>query len=89
VTKNCDSFTLKRAGDGSVVVDASCASGPVSTTMHVQVSGDYNTSYASDAQVTITMQGKPPQSFTSHSANRYVGDCPAGAAADGATNSPA
>jgi hypothetical protein len=83
VTKNCSTFTIKRTFTGALVTDANCASGPVSTTMHMTVSGDFNASYTSDSQMTITMQGKPPQTFTLHAVSRYLGDCPANQTADG------
>jgi hypothetical protein len=83
VTRNCGAFTLKRTFTGALVTDASCASGPVASTLHMTVSGDFNSSYTSDGQMTITMQGKPPQTFTTHAVARYLGACPAGQTADG------
>jgi hypothetical protein len=83
VTKNCSTFTIKRTFLGALVTDASCASGPVSSTMHMTISGDFNSSYTSDGQMTITMQGKPPQSFAMHAVTRYLGVCPPGQSADG------
>jgi len=83
VTKNCSTFTLKRTFTGALVTDASCVSGPVSSTMHMTISGDFDSSYTSDGQMTITLQGKPPQNYAMHSVTRYLGACPAGQTADG------
>jgi hypothetical protein len=83
VTRNCSTYTLKRTFTGDLVTDASCASGPVTSTIHMTVSGDFNSSYTSDSQMTITLQGKPPQSFTLHAVTRYLGACPANPSADG------
>ncbi|HEX3919072.1 MAG TPA: DUF3617 family protein [Caulobacteraceae bacterium] len=85
VAKNCSTFTLKRSLSGELTTDATCASGQVTSTAHMTISGDFNSSYTSDAQVTVTIAGKPPQSFTSHAVTTYVGACPAGNAADNGT----
>jgi hypothetical protein len=51
--------------------------------MHTTISGDFDSSYTSDSQMTITLQGKPAQSFTLHAVTRYLGAvCPANAGAD-------
>jgi len=81
--KECSSFILKRTFLGAVVTDATCASGPVASTMHMSIGGDFNASYTSDGQMTITLQGKPPQNFTLHTVTRYLGACPAGNSTDG------
>jgi hypothetical protein len=85
VAKNCSTFTLKRSFSGELTTDAACASGPVTSTAHMTISGDFNSSYTSDAQVTVTIAGKPPQSFTTHAVTTYVGACPAANAADNGT----
>jgi hypothetical protein len=63
---------------GAIVIDANCAEGPVTSKLHTTVSGDFNSSVTTDSQVSIVMQGKPASSFTTHSAMRYLGACPAG-----------
>jgi hypothetical protein len=86
VAKNCSTFTLKRSFSGELTTDATCASGQVTSTAHMTISGDFNSSYTSDAQVTMTIAGKPPQSFSTHAVTTYVSaDCPATNAADNGT----
>ena len=76
VDRNCSSFSMGRTLTGAVEVSATCATGPVSSTLHETISGDFNASYASDSQLTITLQGQPPHTLTTHVAMRYVGACP-------------
>jgi hypothetical protein len=78
----CSTFTFKRTVLGAYVIDADCAEGPVASKMHMTASGDFNSSYTTDSQVSIMMQGKPASSFTTHSITRWIGPCPAGATPD-------
>lgn len=74
----CAAYSLKRTFLGAIVVDTDCAEGPVASKMHMTVSGDFNSAFTTDAQASITMQGKPATTFTTHSVTRYLGACPAG-----------
>lgn len=76
--RGCSTFTFKRTFAGGIVIDADCAEGPVTSKLHMTVSGDFNSSYTTDGQASIMMQGKPASSFTTHVVTRYVGACPAG-----------
>lgn len=78
----CSTYSFKRTFLGAVVIDAECAEGPISSKMHMTASGDFNSSYTTDSQVSLIMQGRPASTFTTHSVSRYLGPCPAGAKAD-------
>ena len=74
----CSTFSFKRTLLGAIVVDADCAEGPVASKMHMTVSGDFNSSYTTDTQASIIMQGKPASTINTHSVSHWVGACPAG-----------
>jgi hypothetical protein len=76
VDRNCSNFTMTRNAAGGIDVNATCASGPVAASLHETFSGDFTASYASDSQLTLTLQGQPPRTLTTHVAMRYVGACP-------------
>ncbi|HEY1752203.1 MAG TPA: hypothetical protein VGG29_13155 [Caulobacteraceae bacterium] len=76
--KECSSFALKRTFLGAIVLDGACKSGPVSSTMHVTISGDFDSHYVTDGAATITMEGRPPTSFATHTEAKYLGPCPPG-----------
>jgi hypothetical protein len=76
VDRNCSSFAISKTLAGAIQVDASCASGPVTSTLHETFSGDFQASYASDSQLTVTLQGQAPRTLTTHVAMRWVGACP-------------
>jgi hypothetical protein len=79
VGRGCSAFTYRRTLAGRVLIDAACAEGPISTTLHVTMSGDFNASYATDSEMSLTLQGHPPQRFVTHAEARYLGaDCPPG-----------
>jgi hypothetical protein len=80
--RGCSTFTFKRSFLGAFVVDADCAEGPVASKMHMTANGDFNSTYTTDSQVSIMMQGRPASNFTTHSVARWVGPCPAGATPD-------
>jgi hypothetical protein len=80
--KGCQSFTFKKTFLGGYVIDAACAEGPVSTTLHMSVSGDFTNTYTSDAQASISTQGRPTSTFSTHSVAHWVGPCPAGMTPD-------
>ncbi len=80
--RGCSTFSFKRTFLGAIVVDADCAEGPVSSKMHMTASGDFNSTYVADSQVSIVMQGRPASNFSTHSVSRWIGPCPAGAAPD-------
>jgi hypothetical protein len=74
----CGTFSFKRTFLGAIVIDAACAEGPIASKIHMTASGDFNSSYTTDGQVSLTMQGKPAQTMSTHSASHWVGACPAG-----------
>jgi hypothetical protein len=77
VGKGCSTFTYKRTFLGAVVVDAACGEGPISATLRIAITGDFNSRYVTDAQMSLTLQGHPTQRFTTHAEARYLGpDCP-------------
>jgi hypothetical protein len=76
--KGCQSFTFKKTFLGAYVIDVACAEGPVSTTVHMTVSGDFTNTYVSDAQASISTQGRPTSTFSTHSVATWIGTCPAG-----------
>ena len=80
VGKGCSKFELKRTFLGGFVIDAVCASGGVASTMHITASGDFNSSYSSDNDGTMTVTGQAPVVIKTHTEGRYIGPCPAGAA---------
>jgi len=80
--KGCAALTFKRTFPGGFVIDANCADGPVAMKMHMTASGDFNSTYTTDSQVSMTMQGKPATNFTTHTVARWLGPCPAGATPD-------
>ena len=80
--RGCSSFSFKRSFLGAIVIDSECAEGPISSTLHMTASGDFNSTYTTDSQVSLAMQGKPASSFTTHTVSRWVGPCPAGATPD-------
>jgi hypothetical protein len=80
--KGCATFSFKRTVLGAFVVDADCAEGPVQSKMHMTASGDFKSTYTTDSQASIIVQGHPPSSFTTHSVARWIGPCPAGATPD-------
>ena len=82
MSKGCSTLTFKRTFLGGFAIDADCADGPVAMKMHMTASGDFNSTYTSDSQVSMTMQGKPATSFNTHSVARWIGPCPAGATPD-------
>lgn len=76
--RGCSAFTYKRTFLGQIVIDAACSEGPIATTLHVTLSGDFKSSYVTDGQMSLTLQGHPTQRFTTHAEARYLGaDCPA------------
>jgi hypothetical protein len=76
IDRNCSQFAISRTSAGAIEVNATCAAGPVTSTLHETFSGDFNASYAADSQISIAMQGQPPRNISSHVAMRYVGACP-------------
>ena len=80
--RGCSAFSFKRTFLGAYVIDADCAEGPVASKLHLTASGDFSSSYVTDSQASISMQGRPATTFTTHTVTRYVGACPAGAATD-------
>jgi hypothetical protein len=78
----CSTFSFKRTFLGAIVIDAACAEGPVASKLHMTASGDFNSTYTTDSQASIIVQGQPPSNFTTHSVARWVGPCPAGATPD-------
>lgn len=82
MTRGCSSFSYRKTFLGGFVIDANCAEGPVSSKLHMTVSGDFNAAYQTDSQAEIDMQGRPASSFASHSVSRWVGACPAGTGPD-------
>jgi hypothetical protein len=78
MSKECTKFVFKRSVLGAITIDAACGAGGYSSTMHMQVRGDYNSAIAGDAQITMILPGRPPTNITTHSESHYVGPCPAG-----------
>lgn len=76
--KNCSQFSLKRTFLGALVMDATCTTGPVSYSFHLNVHGDFNNNYVTDSTGSVTMQGQPTRSFTSHTEAHYLGPCTGG-----------
>ena len=78
IGKACSQFVFKRTFLGAIVIDAVCAMGGASTTMHMTIHGDFNGDYTGDSQVTLTVAGQPTRTFTTHSESKYLGPCPPG-----------
>jgi hypothetical protein len=76
--KVCSRFSFKRTFLGAIVIDAACGRNGVTTTMHMDIHGDYNSAITGDSQVSLTLPGQGTQSFTTHTESHYVGPCPAG-----------
>jgi phosphate-selective porin len=79
LSKNCSQFSIKRTLLGGLVVDMACT-GPMNMamTVHSEVKGDFNENYVSDTTSSVTMQGQPARSFTTHTEAHYVGPCTSG-----------
>jgi len=73
----CASLAVAASGDG-VSVDADCPANGVEAKMHMSLSGDYQTSFVTDATMTMSSPGQTPVSMHNHSVWTYVGACPAG-----------
>ena len=80
VGKNCSRFEIRRTFLGGYVIDAACGSQELSSTMHVTVSGDFNSAYSGDTDATMTVKGQAPVVIKTHTVGRYIGPCPAGGA---------
>ena len=78
MSKECSKFVFRRSVLGAITIDAVCGAGGYSSTMHMTVHGDYNSAIAGDAQIAMTLPGRPPTNITTHSESHYVGPCPAG-----------
>jgi len=78
VRSECSKFEIKRTFLGAVVFDISCAEGPISSSIHSTVTGDFGSSYSSDTVATITVQGQPPHTSNTHTEAHYVGPCTPG-----------
>ena len=63
---------------GGFTVDARCPSNGVDARLHMTGSGDYQSSFVSDATMTMTSPGQPPMTMHNHSVWTYAGACPAG-----------
>ena len=78
MSKECSKFVFRRSVLGAISIDAACGAGGYSSTLHMTVHGDYNTAIAGDAQIAMTLPGRPPTNITTHSESHYAGPCPAG-----------
>jgi hypothetical protein len=76
LSKTCSQFVFKRTFMGGIVIDAVCGAGGVSSTMHMSIHGDFTGGYSGDSQVTLSVPGRPTQTFTTHSESHYIGPCP-------------
>ena len=79
MSKECSKFVFRRSSLGAITIDAACGADGYSSTLHMTVHGDYNTAIAGDAQIAMTLPGRPPTNITTHSESHYVGPCPPGA----------
>jgi hypothetical protein len=79
MSKECAKFVFRRSVLGAITIDAACGAGGYSSTLHMTVHGDYNSAIAGDAQIAMTLPGRPPTNIATHSESHYVGPCPAGA----------
>jgi hypothetical protein len=78
MSKECSKFVFRRSVLGAITIDAVCGAGGYSSTMHMTVHGDYNSAIAGDAQIAMTLPGRPPTTIATHSESHYAGPCPAG-----------
>jgi hypothetical protein len=69
--------TMNVANDGGTIsIDATCTMGPMKTTSHTVMSGDFQSAY--DVTITSTIEGGPPgmpanSTMTQHA--QWTGDC--------------
>ena len=79
----CQSFVFHRTLSGGIVIDSRCASHGTTSSMHLTAQGDFQSAYATDLAMTITLQpGQPPRTIVSHTDYRYAGPCSASEEAD-------
>jgi hypothetical protein len=72
----CSVFTLKRTFLGAYVLDATCGARGVSSTIHDVIHGDFTGgSYTTDTTAHMTLAGRPPMDFTTHSEAKWLGPC--------------
>ncbi|MDR3513848.1 MAG: hypothetical protein P4L73_19595 [Caulobacteraceae bacterium] len=80
--EHCQKLVIRRGMTGGLTMDAECGSHGVSSKMHVQAKGDFQSSYSTDVQMAFTLRpGEPTHVSTTHMEYRYVGPCPPGEAA--------
>jgi hypothetical protein len=72
----CSKFVFHRTWTGGLVIDSVCGKGGVTSTMHGTATGDFQTGYSSDMQMSFTLKpGDPPHVSETHMDYRYVGAC--------------
>jgi len=68
---------LTLTGSGAVRVDMSCATSFATSTEHATISGDFNSSFVSENQLTLVdRQTNRPTVTDVRQTYRYVGSCP-------------
>ena len=83
--KECAQFTIKRTFLGAIVMDMSCATPDYTMVMHMEGTGDFQRSMASDTTMTMTMKGQPaPRVTKTHVDAHYIGPCSPGQKPDDA-----
>jgi len=80
MSKACSKFEFRRSALGVITIDAVCGAGGYSSTMHMTVSGDYESKITGDGLITMNNPDHAPTAITTHSESHYVGPCPAGGA---------
>jgi hypothetical protein len=78
MSKACSKLEFRRSALGVITIDAICGTGDYSSTMHMTVSGDYDSKIAGDGLITLNNPDHAPTAITTHSESHYLGPCPAG-----------
>ncbi|MHB8529288.1 MAG: DUF3617 domain-containing protein [Caulobacteraceae bacterium] len=78
MTRNCSQFSFKRGLFGGATIDAVCGAQGMSSTLHMDLRGDFNSNYVWDTTMSLALPGQPPRTFKTHAEAHYLGPCPAG-----------
>ncbi|HZZ87740.1 MAG TPA: DUF3617 family protein [Caulobacteraceae bacterium] len=85
----CSQFSIRRTILGHYVMDMNCTTPRFTMVMHSEASGDFQNSMSSDATMSMTVAGQPPQTHKMHTEAHYVGPCAPGQKPDDVVDEPA
>jgi hypothetical protein len=76
--KECSKFEIKKTFLGGIVMNMTCSTPQYSMTAHATASGDFNSHWSGDVEMTMTAAGKPPMTTRFHTESTYLGPCDPG-----------